>query len=419
MNEGFGMRYITPYALALGATNVFIGFLSSVPSLIGNFSQLFTHKAMLKYSRKKIAFFGALFQAIMWLFVIGVGFLFFVLHTNSFISPLLLVVVYSLLIVFGAFYSPAWNSWMKDLVSERSGKYFGFRSRICGIVILISILIAGFLLDFLKGFNLFLAFAVIFSIAFIARSVSAFLFLKKYEPEFKPQQGYYFNLWQFVRKMGGNNFGRFVIYISLFNLTVAIASPFFAVYMLKDLGFSYTSYMLVTLSPSFASLLFIPFWGKFSDKYGHIKMLRICGFLIPVIPILWFFFNKVYYLIAIEFFSGIIWAGFGFTASNFVYDAVTKQRMVICVAYLNFINAIGVFIGATLGGILSSVVQISFLRPLLLIFLISGVLRLIVSLLLLPKLKEVKTVEPFKISKIKLIKPRDIWDFLNIRRIEF
>lgn len=424
VSEGFGMRYIPPFALAMGASNTIIGFLASLPSLFGNFSQLFTHKLMLKYPRKKIAFFGALSQAIMWLAVIAVGFLFFILHVNSIISPILLVIFYSLLITFGAFYSPSWNSWMRDIVPEKSGGYFGIRNRICGVIVLVSLLIAGFLLDFLKGYNLFFAFAVIFSIAFIFRTISAILFLKKYEPEFKVQQDCYFSFWQFIKNMKKNNFGRFVLYISIFHLAVAIASPFFAVYMLKNLGFSYMQYMLVTISSTFAVLLFIPFWGKFSDKFGHINILRITGFLIPLVPILWLLFNKVYWLVAIEFFSGFAWAGYNFTMSNFVYDAVTKQRMAICVAYLNFLNAIGIFIGATLGGVLSSY-NIGFLGmvPLLVIFLLSGVLRMIVSLFFIPKLKEVKPVEPLQFNhvakKMKDLKIRDLWNILEIRKFRF
>ena len=56
--EGFGSRYITPYALYLGASNSQIGFLSSFPGLLGNIFQipalkLFRNK---NNTRKKIVF---------------------------------------------------------------------------------------------------------------------------------------------------------------------------------------------------------------------------------------------------------------------------------------------------------------------------------------------------------------------------
>ena len=48
-----------------------------------------------------------------------------------------------------------------------------------------------------------------------------------------------------------------------------IASPFFAVYMLEELKFSYYMYIAVILSSSIFYLLFLPLAGKFSDKYGN------------------------------------------------------------------------------------------------------------------------------------------------------
>ena len=51
--DGAGLRNITPYALALGASNTQIGFLTSIPTLFGNLSQILTPKFMEKYSRLK------------------------------------------------------------------------------------------------------------------------------------------------------------------------------------------------------------------------------------------------------------------------------------------------------------------------------------------------------------------------------
>src|SRR3989344_3032922 len=75
--DGFGLRYIVPYAVALGAGNFAIGALNSLPGFLGTLSQLFTTKAMEKYSRKKIVFYGVLSQAILWLPLILIGLLYF------------------------------------------------------------------------------------------------------------------------------------------------------------------------------------------------------------------------------------------------------------------------------------------------------------------------------------------------------
>lgn len=425
VSEGAGMRYITPYALQLGATNTHIGFLSSLPSLLGNFSQLFTTKIMEKVPRKKIVFYGALLQALMWLPVILLGVMFFVFGINSTVTPTLLVLVYTLLILFGAFYGPAWNSWMKDIITKNSGRYFGNRNRIVGFIALISMLAGGFLLDYFKQTKIFIGFIILFGVAFIARAISAYLFLKKYEPKITHEKGYYFSFWQFIRYIPKSNFGKFTVLVALMQLATAIASPFFAVYMLKDLGFSYIQWIIVTIASSLTSLLLMPLWGKFIDHYGNIKATKITAFLIPVIPLLWFaspFIAKASllgYLVLVEAFSGMVWAGFNLASSNFIYDAVTRQRMALCVAYSNILIGIGVFIGATFGGFLSSLTfTILGFSSILVIFFLSGIARLATALFMAPKIKEVREVKKFGIKeaheKFSTLTPNELWRHLEI-----
>ena len=409
VSEGFGIRNIIPYALALGANNKHIGFLSSIPGFLGTFSQLYALKLMSKVSRKKIAFYGALFQAVMWLPIILLGILFFFFNINHSLIPALLIFIYTLVVLFGSFFGPAWSSWMKDLVSNNQGKYFGRRNKICGFIALVSMLIAGFILDYFKKTKLVYGFMIIFGVAFLFRGVSSFLFLKKYEPEIKYEKGYYFSFFQFVKAMTKNNFGRFVLYVSLIQFATAISSPFLAVYMLNYLKFDYTTYTIIAISSSFASILFMTFWGRFADKYGNIKLIKITGFIIPIIPILWLIsplflshVNLVLYLIIIEAFSGIVWAGFNLSSSNFVYDAVTRQRMGLCVAYFNILNGVGIFFGAIIGGFISSADFTFFgLQPILFILLLGGIIRLIIFLIMVPKISEVKKVRKFKLKDMK------------------
>lgn len=429
VSVGVGTNYISPYALALGASNSQIGLLTSVPSLLGSFFQFYSIKAMFRRSRKRIVFSGVLAQAVSWLFIIFAGIMFFVFHINSGITPNLLIVIYTVLVIFGASTVPAWSSWMKDLVSKGiSGEYFGKRNRICNLVTLISMLAAGFLLDYFKKTKLFLGFMILFAAAFVFRAISAYLFTRKYEPQLQLEKGYYFNFWQFLKKMPQNNFGKFVIFMSLINLATAIASPFFAVYMLKQLNFSYVSYISVIMTSILAGLLFMPAWGRFADSYGNSKVVKICSFLIIMVPFLWLLSPiilvqnpkmLVFFLIAVEAFSGFAWSGFNLSSSNFIYDAVTRQRMALCVAYSNILNGIGVFIGATLGGLIASMHFTFFtLTPLLFVFMLSGIVRLIITLAIVPKIKEVREVKKFGIKdakeKFMTLSPQRFIQYLDI-----
>ena len=393
--SGFTDSYVTPFALAISANNAIIGLLSSIPSLLAPISQIFGSKLMENNSRKKILTIFVTLHALMWLPILSLSLLFWK-NIFSMYLPLILIVFYSIYAIFGAIGGPAWFSLLGDIVPEKiRGRYFGKRNKISGIIALLAAVMAAFILDFFKTHGMVLiGFSVLFLVAFLARMISAHLITKHYEPKFKLEKGYYFSIWQFIKKAPHNNFGKFVIFIALINLTVNIAGPFFAVYMLKDLGFSYITFMLVNISASIFSILFMPIWGKFSDKFGNRELLKIGSIIVPIIPLTWLFSSNPLYLILVpQLLNGIGWAAFNLALGNFIYDSVSPQRRGICVAYLNVLAGIGVFIGATLGGILAQYLTISFMNNLLFLFLISGILRITVALIFIPRIKEVKQVE--------------------------
>jgi MFS family permease len=357
--DGAGLRYITPYALALGASNKFIGLLSMFPSFAGNSIRLLSNKMYKRNSRKKTVIFWALMQTILWLPLILTGVFYFFFNLSLIYSLILLVLVYSGIVISGSLASPAWSSWMQDLVQEDRGKYFSRRSRITGFVALVVMFLAGFVLDYFKKGNVFFGFLILFSIAGLGRLTSLYFLKRQYEPKFKYDKTTYFSFLEFIKKMHSNNFGRFVIFASLISFGVAIASPFFAVYMLKNLHLSYVAFTLITMSSVISTLLFLPLWGKISDKYGTVLVFRFCAFFISLVPILWLissFLNLktlplVIFLIISEMISGFVWAGYNLSTSNFIYDTVTRQRLAICITYFSFISALGGLLGALLGGV--------------------------------------------------------------------
>jgi MFS family permease len=401
--DGFGTRYITPYALVLKAPNYAIGILSSLPALLGNLGQLLTLRLMGKHSRKKVVFTVVLLQTLLWLPIIAIGLSYYYLNISSTLAIFLLIFIYTLLTGFGNSASPSWNSWMKDLVTTNKGSYFGNRNRIINIITIISMLIAGIILNFYETFNPILGFSIIFFIAFLGRLVSTFFIYRQYEPEFKFEDKYYFNIFEFTKKIYKNNFGKFVIFVSLISLGTAIASPFFSVFMLKELDFDYLSYTIIILTPIVSTIIFLPFWGRYGDKVGNVKVMKITGLFIPLVPIPWILSIFILrsslsslllpYLIFFELFSGFIWAGFNLSAANFLFDAVSRQRMAICAAYYNFINTIGTFIGASLGGIIASINFNLAISSLIIVFILSTIIRFVFYLLMIKKIKEVRDVE--------------------------
>jgi MFS family permease len=393
VSDGFGIRNIAPYALALNASNSMMGFLVSIPSLLGNLSQLLTYKLMGNHSRKKLVVSAVFIQAFFWLLLLLPGFLFLRAKTATNTPVIILIALYTGLIVSGALAGPAWMSWMKDIVPEKKlGRYFAKRNKIAGSIAFGCMIIAGLLLDYFKSIEVLYGFFILLFISFLFRSISGNFVRQQYEPKFRKKKEHYFSFGQFLSNIKHNNFGRFVIFISLMNFSIAIASPFFAVYLLREKQLSYTLYMALTVLMPIASIITMSYWGKISDSVGNVKILRITGIGIAFIPFVYFISNFIStfwifigFLALLEIFAGINWGGFNLSVSNFLFKTVSREKMILCSSYMNMINGITIFVGATIGGLIASV---PFWNPILIVFLVSGIGRLVVYLSILPKLKE-------------------------------
>jgi MFS family permease len=100
--------------------------------------------------------------------------------------------------------------------------------------------------------------------------------------------------------------------------------------------------------------------------------------------------------------AGLLWSGYHLSVANFLFDAVTPQKRARCVAYYNVVTNVGMFVGATAGGALATVLPDRealqaagwpLISGLQLVFIASGVLRLIATLALLPLVREVREVQ--------------------------
>jgi len=382
---GLGESYITAFAVAINSSNTLISLLTAIPNLIAPIAQALTPKAMEKYGRKRLIVPGVFAQACMWLLIASVAFLF----TNGFqYSPYLLLFFYTVYAILGNFIAPAWTSLMGDLVPKNKGEYWAKRSTICGLVGLVVTLLAGISLDAFKNVNLMLSFAAIFAISFIGRTVSSYLFTKHYEPELKLPKGYYFSFTDFVKRMQrkDNNFGKYSLFIAMAIFAGYMAWPFIPVYMLKELKFDYTTFTIITITEAVASLITLSIWGRYVDKHGNIRALWYSCLGLALTPVLWAVSSNVVYLIVVQFFRGISSAGFAIATTNYLFDSVTPQRRSLCSAYSAILQGAGIFFGSILGGIL---LLFDFgISPFIFVFLAAGSIRLIISAIMLPQIKE-------------------------------
>ncbi len=406
ISANIGGSYITPFALALNSTPFQIGLLTSLSSLARPLSQLFGSELLEKKSRKKIVLAFVLLEAIMWLPILALSYLFikgFAITT----VPYLLIALYTILSIFGGVSYPAWFSWMGNLVPEKDrGRYFGIRTKISGFIALAAVILSAFFLDYFKTKGLaLLGFSILFALAFTFRFIAFLLFKKQYSPKFKQEKTKDYSFVSFI--LSKENYTKFTIYQFFFHFALMIASPFFAVYMLESLNFSYTTFIIVSMSSSVFYLALSPLMGKFADRFGNMKLLYISTIFFASYPLFWLFIKSPIWIIAIpQLISGIGNAAFLITFTKFTYDSLPEQKRAIGITYTNIMIGIGMFMGSLLGGILIKYSSIFVsLNSFFLVFIISAILRLILPLSILSKIKDVKKTQKLPPIHIELSHP--------------
>ena len=400
IRTSFGDHYISPFAIALNASDSLVALLGSFTGLFGALSQSYGAKLMEKHSRKKILLNLILLESLIWFPMIILAWLFTQNILTNFL-PIFLIFLFTIYTIMSNMGNPAFFSWLGDLIStKKRGRWFAKRNLIIGFTSVILAILASFMLDYMKSKNMTMTgFSILFFLAFLGRLASWKTFQKQYEPTLCLKKGYYFSFKDFIKNAHKTNFGKFAIYRFFFSFVCAISSPLLAVYLLRHLGFSYSTYMIITFAGTFFSLIILGFWGKFADKYGNYKTIYISCIGILILPFLWVLNKSPTYLILIPaLINGTAWAGFHLSEKNFTYDNVSKPKRGLALSYYNILWGTGTFLGAALGALLIKIIKIPSIETIIFIFILGGILRFLVVIIGIPKIKEIRPILEFKSS---------------------
>lgn len=400
VTQGGGEQYLSAFALLSHATPLHLSILSAMPQLLGAWAQLVSVKVSHWFpNRKSQIFWGFIGQSLSWIPILALPLLW------PEFGPWLLIAGVALYFTFTHFTSPPWNSFITDrLHANERGMYFARRSRIMALTSFLALCSGGVLLTYCEQQQtLWVGFAVMFLAAGLCRSASAFFLLKV--PDLpQPESGdnsYGFRV--FFRTEVTKNFRQFLLFSGLMHLAVLMTAPFFVIYMIQDLHLAYWEYGAWLGAGIIGQFVTLPAWGQFGDRFGNKTLLTFTGLIVAILPMLYLLSTAWAFLVAVNFFGGVIWAGLGLGLNNYVFDAVRPADRGKAVAVSTTINAIGWAAGTLLGTWLINAVPTSLelgalaLHPvsnLPFLFFISGLLRLIVSATLLRTFQELRTVEP-------------------------
>jgi MFS family permease len=377
--------YAPASLMAAGAGGSMVAMMSTLNNFVAAFLYTKVPTVIQKMgSRKKAVLLLAFLDAIGWLPLIAI-LLFF-----KPINPLWLIPCWIFNLIPGMLLSPARSSWLADLVPAKvRGRYFGVRAAISGAVYIGTFYMFSGVLQFFHEQAL-IGFALLFFVAFASDVICLLIYCKIHNTPVTPEKDTKFGFFDFLGETRQRNLGKFILFIAFFQFAVYIASPFFAPFMLGDLHFTYIFFALVFSTEFLAKVLIVTFWGKYADKAGNLKVMRIVSFALPFIPLLWIVSHSVFYLVLVQLLSGACWAGFDLCSGNFIYEAAPPGKRLKYIAYHKALSTAFMALGALTGAYLLGVVRPVLGYNILALFVLSGVLRLAVTVVMFPKLKEVR-----------------------------
>ena len=352
-----GNTFLIAMAVILGASNLQIGLLAALPTLTNVF-QLFSIWVVRRTNNRRAVSVYSSLLARFPLVIIGILPLFFpsLITIDRFIFFLFFYYLFT------SIAGPSWNSWMKDLVPEKSlGAYFSHRSSYMQTINVILSIIMALVVDYVKGkypqYEL-QTYGVMFMCAGIIGITGAFILSKAPEPQsFLPRENI-FKL--FKRPLNNLNFRRLLVFNSAWVFALNIATPFFIVYMLKGLGLSITYIIGLTITSQLFSIFTVRIWGVFADRYSNKTIIAICAPLYIFCIIGWSFvgiythlYANLILLVIIHIFSGIATAGINLSLTNIGLKLAPREDGIVYLSAKNIITAFFSAIAPLLGGLLA------------------------------------------------------------------
>ena len=341
------LNFVSLYILALGASEVQIGLMSSLSSFVGAGMLLLGAILAEKLGRHKeiTTFFGGGFARLSVLMLIFVPMLFK--------GPAMIWVAIAFSVArdsFGNLSYPAWVSVLNEVVPiEGRGRYFGSRNFVMNIAGMITTLLAGKLITMFvheTGYQIALGVAVVLG------GFSTVNFFKiKTAPKFSQS----FHLSGFSLKKissffkGQPQFVALMITAAVWNFAINVSGPFFNPYMVKNLHFSASQVGFLAVVTSLSSLLVFNRLGTLSDRLGPRKVQLISMWLIPLLPGMWYFATNVWHIALINTFGGIIWAAFNLTSFNLMLNSIPKNQVPRYSALYQIMVTLSLAFGALLG----------------------------------------------------------------------
>jgi MFS family permease len=341
----------------------------------------------------------------MWVPIVVLIMLFFETDKNLLLSLLIIFIIIHHTV--GSIAGVAWLSWISNLIpAVIRGRFFGLRNSLLGIITISATILGGYFLDWYKikypDNPDSYPFLIIFTLAILAGLIS--LALLSRQPDMEESSKGTFSIKSILSEpLKHDPFKRMIRFGTIWSFAVNFASPFYLIYMLKDLHLSYTLVSTVIICSAIADLIGMGFWGNFSDKHGNRPVIIISAATVSILPLIWLFTGSSTFLVLIlipflHLAGGFFFAGYNLCSINMVFGMAPRQNNSMFIALWSMANGVAAGLGAISGGFFAVQMKSLFTdmpfgwnSVFKAVFLLSALMR-IVSIFVLRKVPESRSV---------------------------
>ncbi len=352
-----GGAFLVALALLMGATNFQIGLLAALPTFT-NLFQLISIWLVRRYNNRRAVTVICSLLARIPLIIVGI----IALTSKSPTSINILITFLFFYYLFGSIAGPSWNAWMKDLVPERIlGAYFSKRTILTQTLNVVLSIALALLIDYIKvnspGYQLSV-YAFMFIAAGCIGIAGAFILSKAPEPKPVVIND---NLFSLLKKpLKDSNFLRLLIFNSIWVFAIGLATPFFTVYLIKDLNYPISYIIVLGIIGQVCGIFAVKRWGVFADRYSNKTVIAISAPFYIICIIAWCFvgiyshlYANIILLTAIYIFTGISTAGVNLSLTNIGLKLASREESIIYLSTKNIVTAFFSTIAPLIGGYLA------------------------------------------------------------------
>ncbi|SIM37303.1 major facilitator superfamily permease [Cuniculiplasma divulgatum] len=329
--------FVGIYAVLIGASASEMGWLQSSANAISNGGQILWGKISDRTgSRRIFLIIGSIILASLWAMMPYAS------------DPVNLIVIYSLISLFGSMITVNWFSLIADLSdSSVRGKFLTFINNISSAGTIISLIVMVFLFGGDLQSNIMLPFFLSSATYLISSVLLVSLKETNHRARFEG------SLLATIRKIRyDDNFFPYFRATNIQGFFWSMAWPMFPITIVSVMGFGLRVVAILTIVSLSVTIVIQTLLGRVTDKTQRPPLIFVNRVMLSLIPVFYAFFHSFLLFVLLESYSGFLGALQNIVMNSYLLDIIPTTRRAEYISIINGFNGLVYLMGALVGGYL-------------------------------------------------------------------